>query len=238
MTDGIERWKPAGLVLLIIGLTLVLAAAAAASPGDTLFTRSGDVTVHEAPADEAPVVARLARGEKLKEFRRQGAWVKVLLYSRIGLDGWVRSSDVGPPDPEASEVEAPVSAVEPEPLDAPADGDRFIIRVGGLPFLGFRADCEIVTGSGERVRRKLSGASPKAYAVAAEAVSCKVEKDGKPGRLFVTLEKDERVVACHSTTGSFNWVRVRSVGPWGEAQGWTCGTGNRCVARRLPCAAG
>ena len=246
MNDRARKRYPAGLLLPAVWLAATLATGAAASPGDTLFTQIDPVLVHEAPADDAPVAARLRRGEKLKEFRRQGSWVKVLVYSRIGRDGWVRSSEVGPRDPAAGDGGAPapqaerppVSTEEPEPQAALPSGHRYIILVGGLPFMGFEADCEIVTNSGNRIRRKLSGASPKSYSVDAQAISCKVDKDGKPGRLFVALQEDGRVVACHSTTGSFSRIKVRSAGPWGTARGLECNPRNFCVARRLPCAAG
>ncbi len=246
MTDRVRRRYPAGFLLLAVWLAPVIPTEATASPGDTLFTQIDPVLVHEAPADDAPVAARLQRGEKLKEFRRQGSWVKVLVYSRIGRDGWVRSSEVGPRDPTAGDGGAPtpraeqppVSPEEPGPQAALPSGHRYIILVEGLPFTGFEAVCEIVTNSGDRIRRKLSGASPKSYSVDARAISCKVDKDGKPGRLFVALQKDGRTVACHSTTGSFGRIKVRSAGPWGKARGLECNPRNLCVARRLPCALG
>ncbi len=50
-------------------------------------------------------------------------------------------------------------------------------------------------------------------------MSCTVQKWDAIGRLTVTLSSDRDVVAHATTAAFFNWVRVRSDGPWGEARG-------------------
>ena len=83
------------LLTLGFALTLTATAAANAAPGDTLYIQSDNVNVYEAPSVDAPVLMQLDQGQKLKEFRRQGGWVKVIIYGEIGKDGWVEQSHLG-----------------------------------------------------------------------------------------------------------------------------------------------
>ena len=231
MTAKITKWFLAGFMLLF-GLTLLLAPAARASPGDTLYVQSNIANLHDAPRADAPVVGHLNRGHKLKEFRREGLWVKVIIYGEIGKDGWVQSSDVGPQDPDAESTEALVPEPEEadvatrktEPSATRAGPDPFILVVGGRGVMpgNFRASCEVITATGDKVRLKRSGVAPKTYSFDVRAVDCAVTKGSKMGRLVVDLKRGGRLLASHSTTRAYGWVQVRSKGPWGRALGMRC----------------
>jgi hypothetical protein len=233
------KWVLAGFTLLL-GMTLLLPITTRASPGDTLYVQNKGVNVLETPSTDAPVVMQIGQGRKLKEFSRQGEWVKVIIYGEIGKDGWVKSSDVGPQNPAAESSQAPVSEPEKaevatgktEPSAAPTGGPPFILVVGARGSIPdrFQASCRVLTATGKDVRRKMSGLSPKAYSFAARAVDCGVRKSSKIGRLNVHLERGGRLIASHSTTRSFGHVLVRSSGPWGRARGVRCNpTRTSCI---------
>lgn len=226
--------------VVALELTLLLAPAARASPGDTLYVQSNIANLYDAPRADAPVVGHLNRGHKLKEFRREGSWVKVIIYGEIGKDGWVQSSDVGPQDPSAESTkrpvrereEAEVAARKTEPSATRAGGHPFVLVVGSRESFpdSFQASCRVLTATGKVVRRNMSGVSPKAYSFDARAVDCGVRKSSKMGRLSVELKRAGRLIASHSTMLSFAHVLVRSDGPWGRARGVKCNpTRTKCI---------
>ena len=232
----------ASSLLIGLGLILLLPSDTLATPGDTLFTQGDSVEVFQAPDDGAPIVTHLDRGQKLKEFRRQGTWVKVVIYGQAGQDGWVRSSDVGLEEPGASGTETTGSEVNqseisPEPEEKelqPDTGPPFILVMEGFA-AGFRATCNVVNHLGSTVRRKLSAAPPKAYSFDAAAVSCWVRNADRAGRLTVRLRKAGRLIASDSTIVSHGYVLVRSRGPWGKAYSEKCNRSKRiCVRRTRP----
>lgn len=101
----------------------------------------------------------------------------------------------------------------------PAASAEFLIEVSGLPALEFRGQCRVVNDAGEAERGKFSGTVPASYVIEAAAVSCRIRKWDAFGRLKVKLLDDGEIVAKAETRAAFNWVRVRSAGPWGGAKG-------------------
>ena len=234
-----KKFLKASSLLLSLGLTLLLATDIQASPGDTLYTQGGSVKVYQAPSADAPIVAQLDRGQKLKEFRRQGYWVKVIIYGEVGKEGWVRSSDVSREDPGAgsvktTEFEVKPSEVSPGPVKTvlqPDTGPPFILVMEGIA-VGFQATCTIINHSGSETRRKLIASVPKAYSFDAAAVSCSVRNAVSGGRLMVKLRKKGRLIASYSTPNAFGYVQVRSKGPWGKAYSRKCDKlKRRCIRR-------
>jgi hypothetical protein len=210
---------------VFLWLFLFLAASGArATPGDTLVTLERMVDLYDAPETARAPIAMLEQGQKLMEFERRGGWVRVGVFGTLGQEGWVRASAVGPPLP-AEEDDSPASPAdkdeqgEVESLDDYERAMTFLIDVSGTPALSFRALCRIVTPNGETIQRELEGWVPKQYRVGAQAVSCVIQKRDAQGRLRARLYLDDRALAVASTRASFNWVRVRSDGPWGQAGG-------------------
>ena len=237
-----KKFLKARSLLLSLGLILLLATDIQASPGATLYTQGGSVKVYQAPGADAPIVAQLDRGQKLKEFRRQGSWVKVIIYGEVGKEGWVRSSDVRREDPGAGTVKTTESEVKPAevspgPVETewqPDTGPPFILVMEGVA-VGFRATCTIINHSGSKTRRKLVASVPKAYSFDAAAVSCSVRNAGNGGRLMVKLRKKGRLIASYSTRVSYGHVQVRSKGPWGKAYSQKCDRLKRvCIRRTRP----
>ena len=234
-----KKFLKASSLLLSLGLILLLATDIEASPGATLHPQGGSVKVYQAPSADAPIVAQLDRGQKLKEFRRQGSWVKVIIYGEVWKEGWVRSSDVSREDPGAGSVkttesEVKPSEVSPEPVKTvlqPDTGPPFILVMEGVA-VGFRATCTIINHSGSKTRRKLIASVPKAYSFDAAAVSCSVRNAVSGGRLMVKLRKKGRLIASYSTPNAFGYVQVRSKGPWGKAYSRKCDKlKRRCIRR-------
>ena len=104
-------------------------------------------------------------------------------------------------------------------LASPAAAAEFRLEVGGTPALDVRGECRVVTDAGETERADFRAWSPKVYLVDGVAVSCTVQKMDPFGRLEVKLLSDHAPIAEADTAASFNWVRVRSDGPWGRALG-------------------
>ena len=222
------------LLTLGFALTLTATAAANAAPGDTLSIQSDNVNVYEAPSVDAPVVMRLDRGRKLKELRRQGAWVKVIIYGELGRDGWVKSSDAGRNHiAERQKIETEETRVPAQPAKPKTKRTtdaQFLLVVKGFRET-FRATCRIIRKSGDKDRLKFAGLIPKAYLLNAKAVSCEVRKSSKVGRVRVELRHRGRIVASHSTATPFGSIKVRSPGPWGKARALRCDN----VGRRQTC---
>jgi hypothetical protein len=206
---------------VFLWLFLFLAASGArATPGDTLVTLERMVDLYDAPEAVRAPIAVLEQGQKLMEFERRGGWVRVVVYGTIGQEGWLRADLVGPAS--ADETESPQigdMSEEGMELEYDAGNTDFLIDISGSPALSFRGDCRIITLAGETVRRELRNWVPKQYRIAAEAVSCLFQKRDLRGRLRVRLLFDRETLAAAETRAAFNWVRVRSDGPWGQAGG-------------------
>ena len=209
-------------------MAALLASAALATPGDVLYVEARGAELRAAPEPAAPVVARLADGHKLIEFERRGAWLRVGVFGAIGLVGWVREDRIvgrpleqrGARLPEV--IRGPGAAVPDAPAP-PRDtkGDvRFRLSVSGTPAMKFVGECDLVDAGGRSRRRDFAGLVPRRFDFTASAISCLVRKRDFRGRLRVALRRERALIARAETAAALNYVRVRSVGPWGAAGGW------------------
>ncbi len=215
-------------------LCLGFAGATAASPGKTLFVQGDLVNIRRAPSMEAPVLFQLGRGHRLIEIERRGPWVKVDIF-RFVEKGWVHDSLVGPRLPEDAgapppEDQGPGADLE-QPDTAVAPGNEFVLDVSGSPAMQYRGDCRVVNAAGKRERTRFKGFVPDQIALPAAAVFCVVQKWDSVGRLRVTLFEDGRAIARAETAAPFNYVHVRSAGPWGGVGGGRGAISFRFVGR-------
>jgi hypothetical protein len=186
-------WIPAGFILLF-GLTFSLAIAARASPGDTLYVQSQSAHIYEAPSANTPVVMQVNQGQKLKEFRRQGEWVKVIIYGEVGKEGWIEGSFVGPKSlaDTAAESQAPekdgiVGAVETPKPKAKSLLRKFAFKATGRG--GIKGYCRYKTANGAVKRFKIVHVN-KLYRKRAKAIWCSVSSRSLKARLTVQLWGD------------------------------------------------
>ena len=103
-------------------------------------------------------------------------------------------------------------------MAAPALGAEFTIDIAGTPAMAIRGECTVVV-NGESEHAEFRALVPKQYIVVGSAASCTVQKMDSFGRLKVALITGGRTVAKAETAATFNWVRIRSDGPWGAARG-------------------
>ncbi len=201
------------LVMLVFWVAVALPAHA--TPGQILYVQPEIINARQAPSTSARVVMRLERGHKLMEFERRGTWVRVLISGTLGNQGWVHGALV---------ATRPVGETSPSPVKSRTSGARkkerteprprtgFILDVSGSPAMAIRVDCQLVTPAGERGHIEFVSLTPESFTVDGEALSCIVQKRDARGRLKVVAARAE-------TAAPFNYVRVRSDGPWGEAKG-------------------
>lgn len=204
-----------------MALLLVLFASGAhrptwATPGDILIVRAQEVNLREDPSRDSAVRLRLKAGQKLMEFERREGWVRVMVFGAVGMEGWVRRDRVAP-EPRESRVPAP-SPPRAGPTILP-ETTAFVASVSGSPALEFRSECHFVDDHGRHTHKVRRGLSPAELTFDALAVSCTVQKFDSRGRLRVTLFRSQEIIASAETAAPFNWVRVRSDGPWGRAGG-------------------
>ena len=118
----------------------------------------------------------------------------------------------------------------PEPDTPP----RFLLEVAGSPGLSFTGTCGLVDQAGALHKRALGGLIPERFEFAAAALSCTVQKMDSFGRLQVRLRDAHGLVAARETAGPFNYVQVRSPGPWGRARAVRGGTPQVLIDRAAP----
>lgn len=205
------------LLLVVIALTLAMGHAGQATPGAVLVLHEDGVPLRVEGRPSAPVLLSLERGQRLLEFRRQDGWVEVAVFGMVGVRGWLHSDAVAaepwPSDP-------PSAPPAPSESTAEAAASRaFVLGIAGTPALAFRAICRVVAADGEQRTARQEGWVPERITGNASAVSCRVRKTDVQGRLRVTLRFGETPPVSAQTRAAFNWVRVRSDGPWGGAGG-------------------
>lgn len=201
------------LLMLLLLLTPVFSAwtAAWATPGQVLLVRDETAPLRQRPDPDARVVRSLALNDKLIEFRRQPGWVRVGVFGTLGVEGWLRDSAV--------EKAVFGSAREPSTTPTTPPDRPLRLEIDGTPALEFEGRCTLIEADGHGRRVVLRGSVPRRFALKAEAVSCKVEKTDAFGRLIVALSLGSELLARAQTRAAFNYVQVRSDGPWGEARG-------------------
>jgi hypothetical protein len=214
-----------GLWAAVLSLLLCGASAAVASPGDTHVVTAQSAELRVEPAGEAKLAMTLEPGRRLKELQRRGAWIKVLVYDEIGLDGWIHQSSVEPEGkPDAGD------GLTQETNGAAADDSdevrtaRYMLMVEGRTQL-FRVGCTIVGARGKSRTWKYEGRAPSRLHLDGRALRCRVDKlDQHAGLLNVTLyERGVRLpLAQNRTQSAFGCVRLRSNGSWGNAYARRC----------------
>ncbi len=212
-----------GIFLAVFVLLFSLAAKAAT--GDTLNAVVNGVTVYDAPSTTAQLIMTLDQGRKLKELRREGPWIKVIIYGELGKDGWVHSSGVAPLSARAEKAPQPdVSADRPDQQARKAAEPSFLLVVKGAP-QRFRGRCRLVNHDGATEKITFVGRVPKTYAMNGKAVRCRVDRvEQRAGTLRVELYAQGRSIplGANQTSTAFGCVHVRSNGPWGRAFGRRC----------------
>lgn len=165
----------------------------------------------------ARTLRRLDHTDRLLEFRRQGDWIKVAVFRVLDGRGWVRSADVlaerAIPEPPPPKPAFPKSDQSGDERFA-----RFVLALEGTPAIGYGALCRVSARADEEERLEFAGFIPDQVTLEAGAVSCVVRKTDAFGRLRASLFAGDTEVAGSTTRAAFNWVRVRSDGPWGPAQ--------------------
>lgn len=209
-----------GVIIVLFG-GVAGAAAAWASPGDVHFVQAGGARLRQAPDRAAPEILRLGRGQKLLEFERRGAWVRVGVFGMVGREGWISGALIGRSDPDrpSAAPEPPPAVVAPPGTAETPRAVDFLLRISGTPALAFSGDCQAIGRDGVARRFGLRGHVPDRIAFTATALSCRIRKEDFRGRLRARLWVGGRVIAEAETRAPLQRVTVRSAGPWGDAAG-------------------
>ena len=181
--------------ILLFGLMFFPTLAARASPGDTLSVQAKSMTVYEAPGANAPVVMQVNQGQKLKELRRQGGWVKVIIYGTLGKEGWVEESLIGhkplagtTAERQGPEEDTIIGARELRPKPkAKSLLHNFTLRVSGSGRI--KGHCRYKTANGAISRFKIDFVN-RSYQIKAKAIRCNVSSPSIQARLTVQLWED------------------------------------------------
>lgn len=201
---------------IAVFLTVFLSSAVRAGSEEAVYVTQDDTWLLAAPAEDAEVLLRPNAGHRLIVLERMGAWIKVRSPQHIVVDKdmWVSADKVGPRPARAQAAQAQ-GAVE---TVGPAQRG-FHLAVKGTPGLEIRTACRIVDAEGgPRRLREFTELLPAAYDLTGSAVSCSVRKLDDFGRLEVVLSgRDGNLIAVAETGAPFGSVRVRSAGPWGDA---------------------
>ena len=218
MTAKSRKWFLAGFTVLF-GMTLLLPIATRASPGDTLFVQSKSGNVYQAPSTDAPVVMQVDQDQKLKEFRRQGGWVKVIIYGEVGKEGWIEESLIGPKPvadttAEIRDIESDtiVGAIETPKPEARPLLHNFLLKITGT--MGrIKGHCRFITGSGATKRFKIGPLPRPSYKIKAQAIRCSIKSaSGFAGRrMGVKLWGDGELLVSKTYR---NVHRVTFFTPW------------------------
>lgn len=211
------------LWIFLAAFVMSISSAANGTPGDILVTREDRVDVYDAPSSAAQVLITVDDGRKLKELRREGVWVKVIIYGEIGKDGWVHSSSVAPERAGTEIVAKPdVSADEPKEQAETSLGPQFIFAITGTPQQQFRARCQKIDHERVRTTVEFVDRSPSTYTIEANAVRCRIHRLSRhAGTLGATLHQQGRSepLAAAQTTAAGGCINLRSTARWGRARG-------------------
>ena len=209
------------LWIFLAALVMSISSAANGTPGDILTAREDGVEVYDAPSSAAQVLITVNEDRKLKELKREGVWVKVIIYGEIGKDGWVHSSSVAPESAGTEKAAQPaVSADTLEEVAEISPGPDFTLVITGTPQQQFRARCKSVDRGRAAKKRTFVERIPNTYVIRGDAVSCRVHRLAHyAGWLRVRLYKQgssEPLGAAQ--TGAVNGcISIRSKGRWGRA---------------------
>ncbi len=211
------------LWIILAAFVISISSAANGTPGDILTAREDGVEVYDAPSSAAQILMTVEEGRKFKELRREGLWVKVIIYGEIGKDGWVHGSSVAPESAGTENVAKPdVSADESEEPAETSLGPQFIFAITGTPQQQFRARCQKIDHEGVRTSVRFEGRSPSTYTIEANAVRCRIHRLSRhAGTLGATLHQQGRSepLGAAQTTATGGCIHIRSTARWGRALG-------------------
>ena len=176
------------------------------------LVQGGDAVLRAAPRSDAEAVVTLTPDHRLIEFERRDGWVRVGVFQMVGAFGWL------PADRLMPVVRAPPPEPKPIPLPLVPSGPRFRLEISGSPAVRYRGECTLVGETGARKKVTLGGSIPDRYRFVGGALSCVVQKWDQRGRLRAGLYRGGRLIAYQDTAAAFNYVRLRSAGPWGGAR--------------------
>jgi hypothetical protein len=213
------------LILILWVAPPVLAPLALAASGSLWSVGEAGSKLLSVPADDAPALAALGSGQRLIEFERNGPWLRVAVMGAVGLEGWVLAEDLEADSslqrgggPEASPEET-LGEDDPEPGRRDVSDSHFRLSVEGSPALAFGVKCSLYGANGVVRTLRHDGFVPKRYGFRGTAIACLISKQDARGRLDARLSNQTGTLAKALTTAPFNFVRLRSAGPWGRARG-------------------
>ncbi len=209
------------LWIFLAAFVMSISSAANATPGDILTTREDGVEVYDAPSAAAQILITLDEGRKLKELKREGVWVKVIIYGEIGKDGWVHSSSVAPESAETEIVAEPdVSADQSKEQTATSLGPQFILAITGTPQQRFRARCKSVDQGLAAEKKTFEGLIPNTFVIKGDTVSCRVHRLARyAGWLRVKLYRQgiSKPLGTAQTGAVNGCISIRTKGRWGRS---------------------
>jgi hypothetical protein len=100
-----------------------------------------------------------------------------------------------------------------------AQADNFILELTGSPALLVKISCTVPGSNDDYKIIKFQSFVPRKYLLQYGAVACTVQKWDARGRLRVFLREDSTIIAFAETAAAYNYVTVRTDGPWGKAAG-------------------
>ncbi len=201
------------LLCLAFACCAIAAGAALASPGQDLRPVEGGAELRTEPRSDAELLQTLTPENRLVEFERRDGWVRIGVFGSRPLYGWVAADEVVA---VPRRVALPVPQPKPLPLPPPPV-HIFRLEVTGTPAVIYRGDCTLVGAAGDARSIEFSGYIPETRAFEGGALSCVVQKWDAFGRMNARLYDDEVLVAQQTTAAAFNFLRLRSDGPWGAA---------------------
>jgi hypothetical protein len=214
-----------GLWALALALSLCGLPNAHASPGETHVVSADSTELRATPDFDAEIVRTLDAARRVKELRRRGAWIKVLVFGEIGLEGWILEAALEPETaPEDGGDLVPEQQTPARDDGRKALPARFILEISGRQ-QRFRAGCTIIGAGGDSRTWRYEGRAPSRLRLDGREVRCRVDRlDQHAGSLGVTLHERgaQLPVARNRTQSAFGCVRLRSDGPWGGAYARRC----------------
>ncbi len=211
------------LWIFLVAFVMSISSAANATPGDILTAREDGVDVYDAPSFAAEILLTVEEGRKFKELKREGVWVKVIIYGEIGKDGWVHRSSIAPEIAGTEKVAKPdVSADESIEQAETSLGPQFVLAITGTPEQQFRARCKSVDRGRATKMKAVVGLIPHTFEIPGNAVSCRVRRLSQYGgwlRVKLFKQESSKPLGAAQTRAKNGCISVRSKGRWGKAWG-------------------
>jgi hypothetical protein len=181
-----------------------------ASPGDQWIVGDDGATLFEEPGEGAASVGNLSGGQRVLEFNRQDGWVRIGVLGGARREGWLPLEELNTGEEFGDFPEPPAPKPQPEILQ---------LQISGTPGLELRLTCDLVDKSGERkFERKVRVRTRRRLDFEVSALSCRLKKLDAFGRLEAAIIQNGRRIVDVRTAAAYNYIEVRSSGPWGKAR--------------------